>query len=502
MITSELVRRLANLARTKNASTFYLNGPPGSGKSYLLSELADCLPVEIPRALALGPYSITCDEAASLGNRILEDSRDMGFLDQMPSLESELDLTRAWRWFRENAHPPAGETFVVLVDLVEANWSELAAIGSLFSSTRYLEGIWDLRNVRVSHICAGYWDHPGLEHYFRSIDTSFPYTVGHNYAVWDGLTAEEITTLIERARPQEAHTLCSRVLFELTGGYPAAALDILDRAPPGDLSFPALLSATRRAAADGPAGQVLLNAWQQLPVECRSVLRDLALQRHIPATAPPAALERLHVAGAIRSDPVGPTKYLNFRSWYVELLVRLHADELGIADEQTQSIRIDELMPITSEMNVEAYRLINDVETQARNFVTIQLCLRKPRSEHILRGISIKHDQKEQAFVDAYDRAIDWQARSADRGLPVDLNPLLAYLSTRDLAYIIEEVGIDMGSKAWQRVAHAIRDLAGVRDAVMHNQLIDDAALQRLYDLQADIYEALSETSYGNPDDL
>lgn len=52
-----------------------------------------------------------------------------------------------------------------------------------------------------------------------------------------------------------------------------------------------------------------------------------------------------------------------------------------------------------------------------------------------------------------------------------------------------------MHSEAWQLIAQAIRDLASVRDAVMHNQLIDDTALQSLYDLQADIYEALSETS-------
>ena len=89
---------------------------------------------------------------------------------------------------------------------------------------------------------------------------------------------------------------------------------------------------------------------------------------------------------------------------------------------------------------------------------------------------------------------MDWQAHSAEEGLPVTLNPLLAYLSTRDLADIIEEIGIEIGSDAWQRIAQAIQNLAGIRDAVMHNQLVDDIALQRLYDLQAGIYEALSET--------
>ena len=51
MSTSELAHRLVNLIRAKNASTFYLNGPPGSGKSYLLKELARQLPTEIPHTL-------------------------------------------------------------------------------------------------------------------------------------------------------------------------------------------------------------------------------------------------------------------------------------------------------------------------------------------------------------------------------------------------------------------------------------------------------------------
>ena len=146
--------------------------------------------------------------------------------------------------------------------------------------------------------------------------------------------------------------------------------------------------------------------------------------------------------------------------------------------------------------------MINDIENQARNFVTVHLCIRQPGDKPILKGMSKKYNEHEQIFEDAHQRAVDWQAHSADRGLPVTLNPLLAYLSTRDLAEIIEEIGTEMGSEDWQRIAQAIRNLAGVRDAVMHNQLIDDAALQRLYDLQAGIYESLSETSGYAPKKL
>ena len=490
--TSELVRQLVNLIRSKNAGTFYLNGPPGSGKSHLLNELAEQLPSGIPRSLSLGPYIVANPESANLGERILHDCRDAGFLDEWSPVE--LDLAGTWQWFARKAQVPNGRSFLVFIDLAGANQINLPAIGNLFSNARYLEGVWNHRGVRLFHMFVGYWDHPGLEHHFHNINTSFPYTIGHNYAVWNGLSIEEMVVLTNQVRPKEARHLHSRILFELTGGHPAAALDILNQIPSGDLNFPALLSSTRQAAANGPAGQALLSAWCQLPPESQSVLRDLVLQRRIPATVLPAHLERLRVAGVIRLDRIGTTIYLNFRSWYTELLVRLHAEELGIADKQIRRVRIDELMPKASELNVEAYRLINDIENRARNFVTVQLCLRQPRGEHILKDISKKHNQYERVFEDAYQRAMDWQAHSAEEGLPVTLNPLLAYLSTRDLADIIEEIGIEIGSDAWQRIAQAIQNLAGIRDAVMHNQLVDDIALQRLYDLQAGIYEALSET--------
>lgn len=494
MSTSELARRLVNLIRAKNASTFYLNGPPGSGKSHLLKELARQFPTEIPHTLVLGPYSITGAKVAGLGERILQDCWDAGFLDEPPPMGPGLDLVHAWQWFGENAHVLTRQTFVVLIGLVETHQSDLIATGNLFSNVRYLEGSWNRREMQIFHMCVGYWDHHGLERHFHNINTSFPYTVGHNYTIWNGLSTEEMMALVNQTRPGEARPLHSQLLFELTGGHPAAALDILNQVAAGDINFPALLSATYQAATNGPAGQALLEAWRQLPDESRSVLRDLVLQRRIPAMTLPAHLEQLLIAGIVRLDQVGTTNYLNFSSWYAELLVRLHARELGIADEQTQRIQIDELIPKVSGLNVEAYRLINDIENQARNFVAVQLCLQQACGEPILGGISKKYNDYEQINEDAHQRAVNWQMRSADRGLPVALNPLLAYLSTRDLADIIEEIGVEMRSQAWQRIAQAIRDLSGVRDAVMHNQLIDDAALQRLYDLQVDIYEILSET--------
>jgi len=52
------------------------------------------------------------------------------------------------------------------------------------------------------------------------------------------------------------------------------ALDILERVAEGGLSFAAILGAARQAAIDGTAGQALLGAWRQLPVESRMALRN------------------------------------------------------------------------------------------------------------------------------------------------------------------------------------------------------------------------------------
>ena len=55
----------------------------------------------------------------------------------------------------------------------------------------------------------------------------------------------------------------------------------------------------------------------------------------------------------------------------------------------------------------------------------------------------------------------------------------------------------ESGLTEWTRIAQAIRSLSDVRDAVMHNQFIDDEAFERLYDLKSQIYEELSKSTMG-----
>jgi hypothetical protein len=146
-------------------------------------------------------------------------------------------------------------------------------------------------------------------------------------------------------------------------------------------------------------------------------------------------------------------------------------------------------MPAISGLNLEAYRVINDLERQARNLVATRLSL-GPWTGHILKGRAVRFNEKTGRHEDAHQRAAGWRADSIDKGL---LNPLPAYLSTRYLAFIIKEIGKEMGSQPLRSIADALLELSGIRDAVMHNQLVDAAALLRLHELRADVYEALGQ---------
>jgi hypothetical protein len=68
----------------------------------------------------------------------------------------------------------------------------------------------------------------------------------------------------------------------------------------------------------------------------------------------------------------------------------------------------------------------------------------------------------------------------------------MAYLTTNDLAGIICEIAMEIRSDQWKKIAKVLESTIGIRDAVMHNQMIDDQAYLRLFDLRAEIFRALS----------
>ncbi|MFW6116791.1 MAG: hypothetical protein ACOC6F_03600, partial [bacterium] len=428
---TELAQRLTRLVWSKSSTTFFLNGAPGSGKSQLLQKLAGGLPDQIPRSYVLGPYALEQEDSVNLERYIMRDCQSAGFLDSQLDEGATVDPVAAWRWFADNAYVSTEHTFLILIDVVAGNRIDLARLGNLFSRARRLEGNWSHRRIRLFHMFAGYWDHPGLEQHFRDIGTSFPYTPGDNYAVWSGVSRSEVARLVRSALPADADSVYDSAVFELTDGHPAAALDVLREVDPENVSMGSLRSATRRAALRGPAGEALVAAWLLLSPAIRLVLKDLVLRRHLPIRLLTDRWRQLAVAGAVREHRVGESHYVTFKSWYAELLARLNAKGLGIATSGTRRVQTNDVMPPITELNVEAYRVINDIENQARNFVATHLYLRQT-SGHILQGRDRRFNEDSGKFDDAYQRASDWRQRSLDKGV---LNPLLAYLSTRDLAH-------------------------------------------------------------------
>lgn len=488
MTKSEFAQRLTTTALNNAASTFFLNGARGVGKSYLINQLADELPGYIPYCHTLGPFALSAEEVGGLGQEIVKSCRRAGFVDSLPADMANLSLTESWRWLAENAYFPKRQTFLIFIDIEEPQHFDLDSLGTLFSDARRLEGEWDRDEPQLLIVISGYWDHSVLRGYFADIRTSFPYTAAHNFMIWPGLSLNETVELVENSRQGETELLHGRLLHELTLGHAGAIVDVLANVPTGHLELSGLLKGTWKAVAEGGAGKRLVAAWRLLPEDALTVVRSLLLRRHAKINGHPPYLDQLDTAGLVRLERLGVTTYASFRSWYIELLVRLNAGPLGIADEQTQRIRIDELAPPVMELNVEAYRLVNDIENQARNFITIQL-MTDDDTEPVLL-----HEIARNAVPTGYEDANRWRESRRGKGVAVEPNPLMSYLKTRDLARIVHRLANEMQSGAWREIARSIDELADVRDAVMHNQIIGDAELQRLYELQEAIYNTLSET--------
>ncbi len=429
---SDVLHNFAENAKRKQASSFYLNGPPGSGKSHLLGRLADRIPAVMQRTYVLGPYGVCWREVKSLATTLMYECAESGFLDGDRQLPTGLDFVSAWNWFSSNAEVPGGQHLVILLDLLECNQPDNAQMGTLFSMLRHLEGVWNGANFGIHFLVAGYWDEAALESYFESINTSFPYTPGINAGSWQGPGAEEMNKLLTKARPEVKHPVLGQVLFELCGGQPSAALDILDCLPTEDVTLRTLLRATYDAADHGAAGQSLLAILKMLPPTSLSVLAQLLARRQIGTPMPAAFLKPLKACGVIRFDNSEPRNCrIGFSSWYAELLVRLHAAYLGMPDAVDQVETLAELIPEVHALNTEAYLLIHELENAMRNFVAIQLRLRQGERSHILahRREKLRSDRSPESgghIEDSYQRAVSWR-NGARAVTSIDVNPLMAF---------------------------------------------------------------------------
>ena len=490
---NELFTRLAGLMRSHRSTTFYLNGAPGSGKTHFLQTVAAQLPTQLASTQTLGPYSLSIggQRTRELYQQVLSDLQEMCYLETQPTVFAPESWADLWVWIATNGHFKTGQSFAVLIDVSSDGADDLNPLAVLFSGGRRLEGAWQDQRLGVHTVYAGCWGERELEEYYHTISISFPYSHGRNSATWSGVTVEELIRLVMARRSQEARPIHGLTLFELTGGHPGAALEILDLIPSGSLGLSRLLSETATAAAGGITAARLLAIWRRLPPESLRLVRELVLRGSLMATQSQYAVDALVAAALAQVRGEGNQTYIGFRSWFAELVVRYHLEELSIADLETERVQMSELMPTIRAMNDEAYGLINDVENTARNFVVTYLSRTCQGDESILAGRHPKLRQNTNDVTDAHQRAVEWRAKNQKLGLPADTNPLIAYCSTSDLAELIDEIAQEMHSDRWHKFARAMRGLTHIRDAVMHNQLIDDRCLAEIMSVQAQIHTAL-----------
>lgn len=489
----EICNAIARLIRSQATSSFFLNGPPGSGKSHTLKELSEILPAQVPRSQILGPYAVNQTTARGVGARVLNDCHERVYVDSVPDSVGA-SLAEAWSWFLRNANLSPADTFVILIDVdssVGAN--HLSELADLFSQARYLEGLFRRSDARTLILIAGFWLGTELEAHFQKISTSFPFTVGHNYVSWQGLGIDEMARFVPASAASQGRLLVLDLLRELSGGHPEIVSTIVELCQ-GQISVANCIESTKIAAKDSDVQRRLLSVWKTLPAESLAYLPKLILSRRLPGNLYPAHKEPLVSAGIIEEISNGQDRFLKFRSWFVELVVHLHTEELNLADERLARIDPYLLIPDISSFSIDAYRLINNIENSARNFLTIQLSLATPKGTGILTNRLRQYDRSRDEESDAESRAAEWRSRSAQNGLPTALNPLIAYVSTRDLADLFDEFGRQNDRTGFREMGQMMRQLSHIRDAIMHNQLIDEAAIGKLYQLKSKIDQALGQS--------
>jgi len=487
----DLVAELRRRLDSRGTASFFVNGGPGTGKSHVLRSLVTELPPVFTGSFLLHTEVRTQTDGHSLVERQMRRCLEAGYLNTLPPTEVCSSLNQAWSWVSTHGTLPRNTVFIVLVD-VGASALDLASLATLFSSARYLETAWP-GNGRLLCVIASTWDGPALSKHYHQINTSFPYTEGHNYVVWEGITEDAAVQLLPQVLAPEARALYARTLHELTGGNPAVMTEILSALQGKTLSLDAILRGITVVAQSGQVAQRLLGTWGMLLPESQGLIYRLLASRVVRRPGAQEQAEQLLSLGVVREEVVGGVRYLVFRSWYHEMLFRNHLTELGYGDTPAAKVQISELMPGLQIINREAYRVILEVENAVRSHFVLQAQLHREPDIPPLRGRLERYD--EAGFLtDAQQRAEQWRRQSAEKGLPTHLSPLIAFCTTRDLAKLMEKLVSGSGAKVWGGIGRTMRALASVRDAVMHNQLIDEAALLRLYELRTEVYEALAGT--------
>jgi hypothetical protein len=383
MDISEIIARIAHQVDTKPANTLFINGAPGTGKSYLLKFLSDDLVKAIPKIKVLGPYKETTTFPISW--QLIVNLFDFGYLSEIPDESVTQDLNSSWDWLKNNLNISIKQPFIILVDIDEIAWNDYDAFRIVFSSLRYLEYSWDSKYVQFVFVLAGFWDHPGLEEYYGTMQLSFPYTDSYNYIKWEEISYNDFTSFSKLLDPlfiQKKGFI--NVLHEISGGNPTIMMEIARNMDPKAITIYSLLKATDVTATKGPICEKFLRYWNKLPDESIDMLNKILLLRQIPYTSLQISVERLLLMGIAKEKQSREIHWIGLRSWFVELTLRHFASDLGLSESNIKNSDVRDLMPTITALHQEAFKLLQETEILLRNFIVTQLWNYRSEGESIL----------------------------------------------------------------------------------------------------------------------
>ena len=479
----DILQKFTGTFPSRIAKSFYLNGPPQSGKSYLLKQLAHQLPRYYPRTQVILLSDYPDHDLSGLGLRILEELQGAYFDQEVPA--TPLSLSATWHWFAERAHVNTTQNLVILIDLGQPAISSLSA---LCSAMRDLEGRWNHPNFRIYHLLAAYWDSKALARYHQeTIETSFPYTIADNYFFWSGIQRQEIAGILKSVRPLDANDLNAELMFELTGGIPGVVIETLNELGAQEFTMENLFRAIHTVAEEGMTQLAWSRVMAALPVEAKRTLTQLLTMRILPVMEENDNVVPLLNAGLAGIQRINHKTYLGFHSWFAELFTRNHSQILGL--DRQSLISQEMLIPQAVTFNFEAYRSIERIENTTRHLLTRYLLANTDHASDFLTNRLKKPIGDTNLFDDAALRSKEWQTKSLGRGLASPINPQIAFLTTGDLEKLLWEIAGETKSELWRQLASITGELKDIRDAVMHNQIIDRRVLQKLDVMLETIYE-------------